>query len=189
MTRQQSTCRSIFFGLILAHFVVAGCGGAEEEGRAARADGNADAVSAAEAIRMVLNKQVEAWNQGRIRAFMEGYAQTDSLRFATGGDVWYGWNRTLQRYQDSFADKGMMGTLSFDELDITLLSSDHALVFGRWALERSAPHANVGGLFTLVFQNRPEGWRIVHDHTSARSTNAQASDTLTSDFNHGQPVE
>jgi len=24
-----------------------------------------------------------------------------------------------------------------------------------------------GGLFTLVLRKRPEGWRIVHDHTSS----------------------
>jgi beta-aspartyl-peptidase (threonine type) len=36
---------------------------------------------------------------------------------------------------------------------------------GRWHLKRAkdAP----GGVFTLVFQHFPEGWRIVHDHTSA----------------------
>lgn len=179
MTRQQSTCRSIFFGLILALLVVAGCGGADEEMPVVRTASDEDVGAATESIRMILNAQEEAWNQGSIRAFMEGYAEMDTLRFASGGDVWYGWDRTLQRYEESYGDEGAMGTLSFEDLDVRLLSSEYALVFGRWRLARSESFTDVGGLFTLVFNKRPEGWRIIHDHTSAR--NPAASDTLTTD--------
>jgi ketosteroid isomerase-like protein len=58
-----------------------------------------------------------------------------------------------------------MGTLTFSDLEITLLSSDSALASGRWKLERAKdqPH----GRFTLILKRLPEGWRIVHDHTSA----------------------
>jgi len=37
---------------------------------------------------------------------------------------------------------------------------------GRWQLTLSngkQPH----GLFTLIFREFPEGWRIIHDHTSS----------------------
>ena len=201
MTRQQSSCRRIFFGLILVQMLLVGCRGSAEEDAAAldAADAEEDAstpaavateaASAEEAIRMVLNAQTEAWNQGSIPAFMEGYAQTDSLRFASGGNVWYGWEETLQRYRDTYIDEGMMGTLTFDDLDIHLLSADHAVVFGRWSLARSETYTDVGGLFTLVFQQRPEGWRIVHDHTSTRSTLSESTDTLTTDENNGQSIE
>jgi len=45
------------------------------------------------------------------------------------------------------------------------LSPDAAVVLGRWRLARAndEPH----GRFTLIFRRMPEGWRIVHDHTSA----------------------
>ena len=58
-----------------------------------------------------------------------------------------------------------MGTLTFLELEITLLSPDAAVVLGHWSLKRGKdrPH----GRFTLIFKRLPEGWRIVHDHTSA----------------------
>ena len=44
---------------------------------------------------------------------------------------------------------------------------DSAFVRGRWGL--TLPDGKKpGGLFTLVFKRMaPEGWRIVHDHTSA----------------------
>jgi ketosteroid isomerase-like protein len=46
-----------------------------------------------------------------------------------------------------------------------MLSPDAAVVVGRWQLKRTndEPH----GRFTLIFKRLPEGWRIVHDHTSA----------------------
>ena len=58
-----------------------------------------------------------------------------------------------------------MGTLAFSDLEITLLSSDSAVASGRWTLKRAndQPH----GRFTLILKRLPEGWRIVHDHTSA----------------------
>jgi ketosteroid isomerase-like protein len=58
-----------------------------------------------------------------------------------------------------------MGTLSFSNIEVTMLSPDAAVVLGLWRLERAndEPH----GRFTLIFKRLPEGWRIVHDHTSA----------------------
>ena len=58
-----------------------------------------------------------------------------------------------------------MGTLTFSDLEIGLLSPDSAFVIGRWKLNRATdqPH----GRFTLIFRKTSVGWRIVHDHTSA----------------------
>ena len=59
-----------------------------------------------------------------------------------------------------------MGTLEFAALQIEILAPDAAFVRGSWHLTMSdgkTPH----GLFTLVFRKLPEGWKIVHDHTSA----------------------
>jgi beta-aspartyl-peptidase (threonine type) len=58
-----------------------------------------------------------------------------------------------------------MGKLSFTRLGVTRLDGGAALVAGEWRLERErdAP----GGVFSLVLLRLPEGWRIVHDHTSA----------------------
>lgn len=114
-----------------------------------------------------MERQAEAWNEGDVRGYMDGYARTDTLRFASGGSVWRGWQQTLERYQASYPDTALMGRLAFRDLDIWTLSDDRALVFGRWELTRSEPFEDIGGLFTLVFGRGPDGWRIVHDHTSA----------------------
>jgi len=117
------------------------------------------------AIRAVLDAQVAAWNDGSVRGFMEGYARTDSLRFASGGTVRRGWQAALDGYERGYPDAAAMGTLRFDILDVQVLAPDWALVFGRWRLQRTEDTPN--GLFTLLFEKRPEGWRIVHDHTSS----------------------
>jgi beta-aspartyl-peptidase (threonine type) len=44
------------------------------------------------------------------------------------------------------------------------LGKNAALVLGRWHLKRDS--GELGGIFTLVFQQFPNGWRIIHDHTS-----------------------
>src|SRR5207253_1408097 len=116
-------------------------------------------------IRSVLSAQQEAWNRGDIDGFMNGYARSASTVFVSEDTIGRGWETVRQRYRKKYSDRAKMGTLAFSDLDITLLSPDAAVILGRWRLKRAndQPH----GRFTLIFKRLPEGWRIVHDHTSA----------------------
>ena len=116
-------------------------------------------------IQSVLRAQQNAWNRGDIDAFMDGYARSPATAFVSGDEVRRGWETVRARYRQKYSDRAKMGTLSFSDIEINLLSSDAAVVLGRWRLERAKdrPH----GRFTLIFRRLPEGWRIVHDHTSA----------------------
>jgi ketosteroid isomerase-like protein len=116
-------------------------------------------------IQSVLNAQQDAWNRGDIDAFMNGYAQSASTVFVSEDEVRRGWETVRDRYRIRYSDGAKMGTLSFSDIEITMLSSDAAVVLGLWRLKRAndEPH----GRFTLIFKRLPEGWRIVHDHTSA----------------------
>jgi beta-aspartyl-peptidase (threonine type) len=119
-----------------------------------------------EAIRQVLGAQVAAWNQGDLRGFMGGYWSSPELSFFSAAQRTRGWQATYDRYVERYQTKGQeMGQLTFRDLEIDLLGPDSALVRGRWQLKRSKD--NPGGLFTLIFKRFPEGWRIVHDHTSS----------------------
>ena len=120
-----------------------------------------------EAITSLLDTQVEAWNAGDIHAFMEGYWESDSLRFASGGTVRRGWQATLDRYLTSYPDRAAMGHLAFEELEMRRLSPRWATVFGRFRLKREAPLSDLTGLFTLMFERREGRWIIVSDHTSS----------------------
>ena len=121
-----------------------------------------------EGIKHLLVSQVEAWNHGKLEEFMKGYWQSPELTFFSGATVTRGWQPTLERYRQRYQAQGKeMGKLEFQDLQIDLLSRRSAVVTGRWQLTMSdgkQPH----GLFTLILKRiPPEGWRIVHDHTSA----------------------
>ncbi len=121
---------------------------------------------ARQAIQDVLDAQVAAWNQGDLDGFMTGYWHSPDLTFFSAAKVTSGWQATLDRYRERYQAEGpdKMGTLSFSDLEIDLLGPDSAFVRGRWRLVTSKEP--LGGLFTLLFKKKPEGWRIVHDHTS-----------------------
>ena len=116
-------------------------------------------------IRSVLLAQQDAWNRGDIDGFMNGYARSASTVFISEDTVRRGWETVRDRYREKYSDRSKMGTLTFSDLEIMPLSLDSAVVSGRWNLNREndEPH----GRFTLILKRLSEGWRIVHDHTSA----------------------
>ena len=116
-------------------------------------------------VEQVLADQAAGWNKGDVDTFMEGYARIPELRFASDGTVTHGWQETRDRYKKRYSDRAAMGTLTFSDLDVTVLSPDAALAFGRWRLKNDQGEPN--GLFTLLFRKTGAGWRIVADHTSA----------------------
>ena len=124
-----------------------------------------DAVVVQSAVRAVLDQQVKDWNAGDIEKFMRGYDRSEKTRFASGGNITLGWQAVMDRYQRTYSDKAAMGTLTFSNLDITVASENTALAFGRWHLKREKDEPS--GLFTLLFRKTADGWKIVHDHTSA----------------------
>jgi len=125
-----------------------------------------------EGIKHVLVSQVEAWNHGKLEAFMQSYWHSPDLTFFSGDTVTRGWEPTLLRYRQRYQAEGKeMGKLEFQDLKIDLLSRRSAVVTGRWQLTMSNGKTSDGkqphGLFTLIFKRLPAGWKIVHDHTSA----------------------
>ncbi len=118
------------------------------------------------AVRAVLDAQVIAWNKGDLDGFMKGYWKDEKLTFISGGNITQGWDATrdryIKRYQADGKDK--MGTLSFDELHVESFGADAAMVRGKFKLVRG--EQTDWGRFTLLLRKLPDGWRIVHDHTS-----------------------
>jgi beta-aspartyl-peptidase (threonine type) len=121
----------------------------------------------ASAIERVLRTQQEAWNHHDLDAFMAGYWNSADLTFFSGARQTSGWRATLDRYKTTYASPGHeMGTLEFSALRIEMVCPESAFVRGAWHLtmpDGKTPH----GLFTLIFRKFPDGWKIVHDHTSA----------------------
>jgi ketosteroid isomerase-like protein len=118
-------------------------------------------------VERVLRTQQEAWNRHDLENFMAGYWNSPELTFFAGAKENHGWQATMDRYRATYASPGHeMGKLEFSSLRIEMLGADAAFVRGAWQLTMSdgkTPH----GLFTLIFRKFPDGWKIVHDHTSA----------------------
>lgn len=127
--------------------------------------GETKAAKDAKAIQAVLDAQVAAWNRGDIEGFMEGYERSEKTVFVGGDNVTRGWQTVLDRYKRNYDSREKMGTLTFTDLEITPIGNDGALVLMRWHLQRAKdePH----GRSTLLMRRTKQGWRIVHDHSSA----------------------
>ena len=114
-------------------------------------------------ITKVMTEQTAAWNKGDIDGFMKGYWKSEDLIFVSNV-VTRGWQQTLDRYKKSYNTKEKMGTLTFSDLEIDVLSKDAAKVLGSWVVATNDKAS--GGKFTLIFKKFRDGWKIVHDHTS-----------------------
>jgi len=131
----------------------------------APAQPSGERVADREAISSVLRAQQSAWNHADVDAFLEGYWHSPELTFSGSSGVARGWDGVLARYKKNYPDRSAMGQLSFSDLEFRFLGPDAALVLGKWHLQREKDE--LGGVFTLVWQRFPQGWKIIHDHTSA----------------------
>jgi uncharacterized protein (TIGR02246 family) len=128
--------------------------------------GRAD-VDEAVAVRRLLDAQVESWNRKDLDGFLDGYQHGPAVVFQSGADRFDGFEAMRSRYRKTYQAEGReMGRLEFSGLEVVMLGPDAALARGRWQL--TLPDGKrPGGLFTLILRKLPEGWRIVHDHTSS----------------------
>ena len=146
------------------------CGAADSGGRFEThlflpPDGNdSTPVSAEQEINTLIQQQQRDWNAGDIDAFMRAYWRSDRLTFSSGGEITRGYDATLARYKTRYPNSEAMGELTFEGLEFLPLGGDAMQVLGIWSLHRSG--SPTGGRFTLVLRRFPDGWRIVHDHTS-----------------------
>jgi hypothetical protein len=77
---------------------------------------------------------------------MQGYWQSDSLKFIGSGGITYGWQNTLDRYRKRYPDQAARGTLRFEILSVDVTSKDAAFVIGRFsspAPSRATPPATL----------------------------------------------
>lgn len=122
-----------------------------------------DTVKIKNEIQTILSIQKEAWNKGNIEVFMEYYWKSKNFTFQSANKRLYGWEALLSRYKTSFSgDK--MGKLDFTDIKIKVMSNSITYVIGRWNL--NFKDSAKQGLFTIIFQRKPEGWKIIHDHSS-----------------------
>ncbi|HXS37178.1 MAG TPA: DUF4440 domain-containing protein [Flavipsychrobacter sp.] len=117
-----------------------------------------------QAIRSLLSRQVNEWNNGNIAGYMKGYWENDSLLFIGQKGPRYGYQNTLARYQQAYPDTAHMGKLTSVITSMKKLASDYYFIVGTWALKRSI--GDLSGYYTLLFRKINGQWVIVVDHSS-----------------------
>jgi beta-aspartyl-peptidase (threonine type) len=122
---------------------------------------------AASTIRRLLEKQMEDWNRKDLDGFLETYWHAPGVVFQSGATRSDGFEAMRARYRSRYQAEGReMGKLAFLGIEVFVIGPDAAFARGRWQLTMS-DNTRPGGLFTLILRKLPEGWRIVHDHTSS----------------------
>ncbi len=111
----------------------------------------------------VLQEQAAQWNRGDLRGFVATYIDGDELTFLGSAGLTRGRADLLARYEAGYPTAEARGTLRFTVVDFQPLGNDHALLLGRYELERADPDS---GYFSLVLQRDGDAIRILHDHTS-----------------------
>ena len=80
---------------------------------------------------------------------MRGYWKSPDLTFTSGGEQTKGWEATLERYRKRYKGEDKeMGKLTFSDVQVQMLGTDHACVRGKFQLVRSKDKPS--GLFTLI---------------------------------------
>ena len=114
-----------------------------------------------EEVYHTMQSQQDAWNEGNIDKFMQGYWKSDSLLFISVSGVNHGYNTTLQNYKKSYPNKEAMGNLTFKNRSWTPISDDSALLIGSWRISE-----NQHGMYSLIWKRINGEWVIVADHSS-----------------------
>jgi ketosteroid isomerase-like protein len=126
---------------------------------------NYDSSVETEAIKGVLDIQVENWNKGDIEGFMMGYIPTEELMFIGNTGIKKGWNNTLERYKTTYSTREKMGTLKFDIIKVDILDHDDAHVIGKYMLSNQQDSIFASGYYTLLWKKVDGKWLIAVDQT------------------------
>lgn len=123
-----------------------------------------------------LNAQIVAWNRGDLEGFMNGYWRSPELVYIGNNSVIRGWQQMFDRERQVYKSPGgkEMGQLALPSMEISILGTDTALVWGTYTVTTHAG-ATRGGLYTLIVRKLPEGWRVVHDRTSSEPQPAEVT--------------
>ena len=90
----------------------------------------------------LLEAQRQDWNDFDLEGFMEGYWHSDQLKFYGKSGVTYGWEKTLERYQNGYPSKDHTGELKFVIHEVSPIEKESYYVLGEFYLKREAGDAN-----------------------------------------------
>jgi ketosteroid isomerase-like protein len=103
------------------------------------------------------------WNKGDLEAFVAPYDASSTFMTKQGP---IGRDAMKAHYKDVFfGAEAKPRPLRFERVTVRPLGDDNALMTGHFVLGGDGK-PDQAGWFTLVWTRTPQGWRILHDHSS-----------------------
>lgn len=147
--------------LLLAALLGAGCRPAAPPARPAP-----DAALLTRQFEAQFQRSADAWNRGDLDAFVSDYAADTLPTFVSRGHLHRGHDWIRANYAPLFQPGARRDSLRFEEFQARPLTADLALITARFILFRG-DSVTASGPFTLLMQHQPDGWKILHDHSSS----------------------
>jgi uncharacterized protein (TIGR02246 family) len=122
-------------------------------------------VDPTQALQALLDQSASAWNAGDLDGFLMTYARDSATTFVTTRGPVYGFETIRGRYAARFEPGAERDSLHFTDFTVRMLGADYVLSTARYVLTRG-DSVTATGPFTVIWERRPEGWRMIHDHTS-----------------------
>ncbi len=138
-------------------------------GACSKAQERSDAVAADELHAVVdnlLTDSEEKWNGGDLDGFMAWYQRGPETSFMGSDGPFYGWEQIRDRYAPRFGPGASRDSLRFENLETRPIAPWLGLATARYVLFQE-DSVTATGIFTLVVKRTPDGWRIIHDHSSS----------------------
>lgn len=115
-------------------------------------------------IRLVMKQQETAWNNHDLEGFMQGYWNSEELKFYGASGLTKGWDQTLANYKKNYPTKAESGILKFTINDISSVEDNSYYVMGEFYLTREVGDAS--GFFIIIFRKINGEWKIIADMTA-----------------------
>lgn len=147
------------------HLLALALAACQGSGRATAPPTARDRVALTEQLTAQLERAATDWNRGDLNGFLSDYAPESTTTFVDGRRARHGFDFIRDNYARWFAPDARRDSLRFEEVEARRLSQTLALVTARFILQRNGAITG-SGPFTLVMERRPEGWKILHDHSS-----------------------
>jgi uncharacterized protein (TIGR02246 family) len=133
---------------------------------ATRPEPNIDPGRLGGSLQQQFFRAAQAWNRGDLDAFMADYAPDSQPTYMAGGHLVRGFDQIRSRYAPSFAPGARRDSLRIEEFNVRPIADRFALVTARYVLYANG-RTTASGPFTVLLEQRPEGWKILHDHSSS----------------------
>lgn len=150
--------------LLLLAITLAACRGSAEP--VSSPTPGSDPAALTRIVTAQLERAARDWNRGDLESFLSDYAAESTTTFIDGRRSRAGIDFIRGVYAPRFSGRVRRDSLHFEEVEARHLSETLGLVTARFILQRGS-EITASGPFTLVMERRPEGWKILHDHSSS----------------------